>query len=180
MKQTDLNRLFFYLFLGVLLLTTGVDAQEDSADQILARSGYLLSAASNRLNILRAEITEIRRKKIGLSGASDPEICHLSMLITNLFWVETTCEYESLLLESLQNVTEGKKTEYYRIHYSRLQKVTLKNMYLNFKSTQSNFASIEDPEIQALSGTVKKELLKALRLLEEEIDILKDKVKTAN
>ncbi len=45
-------------------------------------------------------------------------------------------------------------------------------MYLNFKSTQSNFARIGDKEILNLSDNVKMEMLKVLKLIEEEIDML--------
>ena len=253
MQQIDLNRLFFQIILGIFLFATVAEAQDNATDQMLIKAGYLLSAESNKLSILREKITEIRRKKIGLNpendpelsqismlitnlfwveticsyeslllssfqdvaeakkpdyyrkqysrlknvtlkkmyfnfkstqsnfaNIADPEICQMSMLITNIFWIETTCIYESLLLSSLQNVAEGKKSEYYRKHYSRLKTATLKKMYLNFKSTQSNFANIQDPEILALSGNVKKELLKVLRLIEEEIDLLEDQIQKEN
>ncbi len=180
MQQINFNKLLLIIIFGVFLFSAVAVAQENSGDQMLIKAGYLLSAESNRLKILREEIAEIRRKKMGLDRENDPEICQISMLITNLFWVETICGYESLLLGSLQNVAEGKKSEYYEKQYARLKNVTLKKMYLNFKNTQSNFANIADPEILALSGTVKKELLKVLRLIEEEIDLLEGQIRSPN
>ncbi len=176
----DLNRLLCHIILGVYLLAAVAEAQDNATDQMMIKAGYLLSAESNRLSILREKITEIRRKKIGSNPENDPELSQISMLITNLFWVETICSYESLLLSSLQDVAEGKKPEYYRKQYSRLKNVTLKKMYFNFKSTQSNFANIQDPEILALSGSVKKELLNVLKLIEEEIDLLEDRIQNEN
>ncbi|MDJ0819596.1 MAG: hypothetical protein QNJ58_25570 [Desulfobacterales bacterium] len=180
MQQIDLNRLLCHIILGVYLLAAVAEAQDNATDQMMIKAGYLLSAESNRLSILREKITEIRRKKIGSNSENDPELSQISMLITNLFWVETICSYESLLLSSLQDVAEGKKPEYYRKQYSRLKNVTLKKMYFNFKSTQSNFTNIQDPEILALSGSVKKELLKVLKLIEEEIDLLEDRIQNEN
>ena len=139
-----------------------------------------MSAESVRLNALRAEIAEFKRKKFALYPEDSPERCQISMLITNLLWVETMCSYESLLLSSLQSMSEENRLKQYKLNYSRLQNHMLKKMYVNFKSTQSNFANIEDPEIQALSGTVKKEMLKVLRLIEKEIDLLEDQIKDAN
>ena len=108
MQQIDLNRLLCHIILGVCLLAAVAEAQDNATDQMMIKAGYLLSAESNRLSILREKITEIRRKKIGSNPEDDPELSQISMLITNLFWVETICSYESLLLSSLQDVAEGK------------------------------------------------------------------------
>ena len=180
MQQIELNRLLFQVILSVFLLAAVAEAQDHAVAQMMIQAGEVLSAESNRVSVLREKITEIRRKKIGLNPVNDSEISQITMLITNLFWVETICSYESLLLSSLQDVAEGKKPDYYRKQYSRLKNVTLKKMYFNFKSTQSNFANIGDPEILALSGSVKKEMLNVLRLIEEEIDLLEDQIQNEN
>ena len=170
----------YHITIGIILLTTASGAQENAAEQNLIRTGYLLSAESARLQILRENIAEVKRKKIALGQENSQEMCHISMLITNIFWVETICSYESLLLNSLQSMPDESKLEHYKLLHSRLKNNTLKNMYINFKSTQSNFARIDDQEILNLSDNVKKEMLEVLKLIEEEIDMLEGQVGSFN
>ena len=167
-----LAKTFYHIAIGMVLLTTESGAQENAAEQNLIRVGYQLSAESARFEDLRENIAEIKRKKIALGQENSREMCHITMLITNIFWVETICSYESLLLSSLQSIPNESKLEHYQLLHSRLKNNTLKNMYLNFKSTQSNFARIGDKEILNLSDNVKMEMLKVLKLIEEEIDML--------
>jgi hypothetical protein len=162
------------------LSATVSGAQDDAIARQLIATGYLLSAESARLKVLREDIDEIRRKKMALIQENSPEMCQISMLITNLFWVETVCKYESLLLNSLRSMSEAGRLEQYKLQYSRLKNHMLRRMYVNFKSTQSNLANIVDREILALSENVKKEMLKVLKLIEEEIDMLHDQIRAAN
>lgn len=175
-----LAKTFYYITIGIILLATASSAQENAAEQNLIKAGYLLSAESARFKVLRENIAELKRKKIALGQENSREMCHITMLITNIFWVETICNYESLLLSSLQSMADESKLENYKLLHSRLKNITLKNMYLNFKSTQSNFAMIDDQEILNLSDNVKKEMLKALKLIEDEIDMLEGQIGGAN
>ena len=164
--------------IGFLLPSVSV-AQDNAAQQKLIKVGYLLSVESVRLNTIRNEISEISKKNIALNEFNNPELYHITMLLENIFLIETICLYESLLLNALESMEERKKLERYKLHYSRLKKDTLKRLYLNFKSTQSNFAKIADKEVLILSDRVKKEMLKVLSLIEEVINILQSQLPPA-
>jgi len=159
--------------IGFLLPAVAV-AQNHAAEQKLVKTGYLLSVESVRLNAIVGDISDIRKKNWVLNEPDDPNLCHVDMLIENIFWTETICLYESLLLKALEGMTENQRLEQYSLHYARLKKDTLKRLYRNFKHTQSNFARIDEQEIRALSDTVKKEMLRVLSLIEEVISILQD------
>lgn len=161
--------------IGLLLPAVAV-AQNHAAEQKLVKAGYLLSVESVRLNAIVGDISDIRKKNWVLNEPDDPNLCHVDMLIENIFWAETICLYESLLLKALEGMTENQRLEHYSLHYARLKKDTLKRLYRNFKHTQSNFARIDEQEIRALSDTVKKEMLRVLSLIEEVISILQDEM----
>ena len=57
MQQINLKRFLFQIILGVYLLATVAEAQDNATDQMMIKAGYLLSAESNRLSILREKIT---------------------------------------------------------------------------------------------------------------------------
>jgi hypothetical protein len=99
------------------------------------------------------------------------------MLIENIFWAETICMYESILLNTLQSVEERKKLEQYRLLDSRLRKVTLEKLYLNYKNMQLNYAKIDDKAILELADKAKEEMLTTLRVIEETIKILQSQSK---
>ena len=161
----------------VVFLSAAVSiAQSSPAEENLIKAGYLLSVESNRLNKLRNEITEIRKKKMALNEPDNPEDMHIKMLIENVLLIETICMYESLLLNTFESIEEREKIDQYKLLYSRLKKDTLKRLYLNFKSTQTNFMSIEDNEISELSVSVKKEMLRVLRIIEEVISTLQSQI----
>ena len=160
----------------IFLLSAVSLAQNNPAEEKLIKAGYLLSVESSRLNKLRNEITEIRKKKMVLNEPDNPEDMHLKMLIENILLIETICMYESLLLNTFESIEEGEKIDQYKLLYSRLKKDTLKRLYLNFKSTQTNFMSIEDSEISELSVSVKKEMLRVLRIIEEVISTLQNQI----
>lgn len=172
-----MKTLFYSITLIGFLLPTVADAQNHAAEQKLAKAGYLLSVESVRLNAIGEDISEIRGKNWVLNELDDPKLCDVNMLVENIFWAETICLYESLLLKALEGMAAHKRLEQYSLHYARLKKDTLKRLYRNFKHTQSNFARIDDQEILALSDTVKKEMLRVLSLIEEVISILQDEMR---
>lgn len=167
--------IFSIALVGILLPALAV-AQNHAAEQKLVKAGYLLSVESVRLNAIVQDLSEIRKKNWVLNELDDPKLCQVDMLIENIFWAETICLYESLLLKAVEGMAAHQRQEHYSLHYARLKKDTLKRLYRNFKHTQSNFARIDDPEIQALSETVKKEMLRVLSLIEEVIGILQDEM----
>ena len=165
--------------LVVFLLPLVALAQRAPAEEKLTKAGYLLSVASSRLNKLRLEIAEIGKKKVVLNEPEDSENLHITMLIENVLLIETICMYESLVLNILESIEEGKKNDQYKMLYSRLNKDTLKRLYLNFKSTQTNMVTIKDDEISKLSAPVKKEMLRVLRIVEEVIETLQGQIQVS-
>ena len=71
-------------------------------------------------------------------------------------------------------LAEYKKLEQYNFHYSRLKESTLNRLYLNYKSTQTNIANIDDKEIIKLAAKAKEEMLKVLQEIEGVITILQN------
>ena len=171
-----MKKAIFEISVICLLLPLVSAAQDIEAEQKLARAGYILSAQANRLNILRNTISEISRKNTVLNEENSLEGVYIHLLMENIFLIETICTYESLFLGTLESLAAEKKKEQYRLHYTRLEKDTLKRLYQNFKSTQSNFARIENKDINLLSGNVKKESLRVLSVVEAVIKVMKSEV----
>ena len=152
-------------------------SQDIPIERKLITSGYLLSKESNKLKIIRTELSEISKKLLVLDGLDSPWMCYVTMLIENIFWAETICMYESILLNTLQSIEERKKLEQYRLLDSRLRKVTLEKLYLNYKNMQLNYAKIDDKAILELADKAKEEMLTTLRVIEETIKILQSQSK---
>ena len=169
-----MKKAFCKVALICVLLPSISIAQDNAAEQKLKKAGYLLSVESSRLKILRTDLLKIMKKNIVLKGLDNPETCHITLLIENIFLAETICTYESLLIKSLDNLEEYKKLEQYNFHYSRLKKSTLNRLYLNFKSTQTSIANIDDKEILKLADKAKKEMLKVLQEIERVIAIFQN------
>ena len=169
-----MKKAFCKVALICVLLPSISIAQDNAAEQKLKKAGYLLSVESSRLKILRTDLLKIRKKNTVLYGLDNPEMFHITLLIENIFLAETICTYESLLIKSLDNLEEYKKLEQYNFHYSRLKKSTLNRLYLNFKSTQTSIANIDDKEILKLADKAKKEMLKVLQEIERVIAIFQN------
>jgi len=171
-----MKKAFCIVALVCVLLPTVSTGQDNAAEQKLKKAGYLLSVESSRLKIIRTDLSKIRKKNIILNGLDNPKMFHITLLIENIFLAETICAYESLLLKTLDNLEENKKLEQYNFHYSRLKKSTLNRLYLNYKSTQTNIANIDDKEIIKLADKVKEEMLKVLQEIEGVITILQNQL----
>jgi hypothetical protein len=160
----------------VLLASVSI-AQDIASEQSLQKAGYLLSVESARLKILRTDLLKIRKKIIVLNGLDNPQIIHITSLIEHILLAETIFAYESLLLKTLNNLEENKKKEQYNFHYLRLKESTLNRLYLNFKSTQSNIAKIDNKEILQLAEKSKDAMLRALQEIKKSITILGNQTK---
>ncbi len=171
-----MKKAFCIVALVCVLLPSVSIGQDNAAEQKLKKAGYLLSVESSRLKIIRTDLSKIRKKNIILNGLDNPELFHITLLIENIFLAETICAYESLLLKTLDNLEENKKIEQYNFHYSRLKESTLNRLYLNYKSTQTNIANIDDKEIIKLADKVKEEMLKVLEEIEGVITILQNQL----
>jgi len=165
---------FCKVVLICVLLTSVSIAQENTTEQTLQKAGYLLSVESSRLKILRTDLSKIRKKNMALNGLDNPQMFHITLLIENIFLAETICAYESLLLKTLDNLEENKKLEQYNFHHSRLKEATLKRLYLNFTSTQTNIANINDKEILQVADRAKEEMMIILQHIEGIITILQN------
>ena len=167
-----MKKVFCNVALICVLLASVSIAQDIATEQRLQKAGYLLSVESIRLKILRADLLKIRKKNIVLNGLDNPQIIHITLLIENIFLAETIFAYESLLLNTLNNLEENRKIEQHNFHYLRLKESTLNRLYLNFKSTQSNIANIDNKEILQLAEKAKDSMLRALQEIKKSITIL--------
>jgi len=149
-------------------------AQDNAAEQKLQKAGYLLSIESIRLKIIRTDLSKIKKKNIVINGLDNSQIFHITLLIENIFLIETICAYESLLLKTLDYVEKNKKLEQYNFHYTRLKESTLEILYLNYKSTIANIANIDDKDIIQSADKVKEEMLKVLQEIEKIITLLQN------
>jgi len=172
-----MNKAFCGIALIGFLIPSVSIAQDSAADQELIKAGYLLSVESVRINALRNRIAEIKRKKLVLNDNNGRQICQINMLLENLLLTASICNYESILLNAFAGMQDRQKVEQYRLHHSRLKQDTLRKLYVNFQSTQSNFTNIDDQEILGLSDAVKEDMLKVLSLIEEVIDIMQDQIR---
>jgi len=162
-----------------VLLPSFAIAQDNATEQKLKKAAYLLSVESSRLKIFRTDLSKIRKKNIVLSGLDNPKMFHITLLIENIFLAETICAYESLLLKIMDNLEENKKLEQYNIHYSRLNESTLNRLYLNYKSTLTSIANIDDKEILQFADKAKEAMLRVLQEIEGVITILQNQNKSA-
>ena len=167
-----MKKTFCIVALLCTLLTSVSIAQDKAVEQAIQKAGYLLSVESSRLQILRTDLSEITKKKLVLKELNNPQLFHITLLIENIFLAETICAYEGLLLKSLDNLKENKKLEQYNFHYSRLKESTLNRLYLNYQSTQTNIANIDDKDIIQLADKAKKEMLSVLQQIKGVITIL--------
>lgn len=149
-------------------------AQDNAVEQKLQKAGYLLSIESIRFKIIRTDLSKIKKKIIVISGLDNSQIFHITLLIENIFLIETICAYESLLLKTFDNLEENKKLEQYYFHYTRLKESTLERLYLNYKSTIANIANIEDKDIIQSAEKAKVEMLKVLQEIEKVITLLQN------
>lgn len=162
-----------------VLLPSLAIAQDNAAEQKLKKAAYLLSVESSRLKIFRTDLSKIRKKNIVLNGLDNPKMFHITLLIENIFLAETICVYESLLLKILDNLQGNKKLEQYNIHYSRLNESTLNRLYLNYKSTLTSIANIDDKEILQSADKAKEAMLRVLQEIEGVITILQNQNRSA-
>ena len=167
-----MKKAFYKVAVICVLLTSVSIGQDNSVEQTIQEAGYWLSVESSRLQMLRTDLSEIMKKKLVLKELNNQQMFHITLLIQNIFLAETICAYESLLLKSLDNLAENKKLEQYNFHYSRLKESTLKRLYINYQSTQTNIAKIGDKDIIQLADKAKEEMLKVLRQINGVISIL--------
>ena len=167
-----MKKVFCTVALICVLLPSVSIAQDIATEQRLQKAGYLLSVESIRLKILRTDLLKIRKKNIVLNGLDNPQIIHITLLIENIFLAETIFAYESLLIKTLNNLEENKRIDQHNFHYLRLKESTLNRLYLNFKSTQSNIANIDNKEILQLAGKANDAMLRALQEIKKSITIL--------
>ena len=146
--------------------------QNQAVKQKLITAGYLLFKKSNELKILRSELSEMVKKSTDLNDLDNAGMCHIAMLIENIFLVETICMYEGILLGNMQNIQESKKLEFYKLHQAQLKKDILNRLYLNYQSTQSNISNIDDKVTLQFADKAKQDMQTTLRLIEEVIRIL--------
>lgn len=157
----------------ISILFHSISISEDiPIEQKLITSGYLLSKESNKLKLIRTELSEIMKKLLVFNELDNSLMCHITMLIENIFSTEIICMYESILLSNLQIIEERKKMEQYRLLDSRLRKDTLKKLYLNYKNIQLNYAKIDDKAILELADKAEEEMLTTLGVIEGIIKIL--------
>ena len=159
-----------------ILLPSIAISQDDVTQQKLIRAGYLLTSESNKLRMLRNDLSEIKKKLVAIDSLAEIEICHVNMLIENIFLAETICMYEGILLGAMAStrMEKQKKLELYRFHHSRLRKDLLKRLYLNYKSTQLHYSEISAKEAVELADKAREEMITSLRVIEEVIDILQN------
>jgi len=174
-----MKKVFCKVALICVLLPSLAIAQDNAAEQKLKKAAYLLSVESSRLKIFRTDLSKIRKKNIVLNGLDNPKMFHITLLIENIFLAETICVYESLLLKILDNLQGNKKLEQYNIHYSRLNESTLNRLYLNYKSTLTSIANIDDKEILQSADKAKEAMLRVLQEIEGVITILQNQNRSA-
>jgi hypothetical protein len=80
--------------------------------------------------------------------------------------------YEGILLGNMQNMAEGKRLEFYKLHHAHLEKEILNRLYFNYQRTQSNISDIDDKVILQYADKAKQEMRTTLILIEEVIRIL--------
>jgi hypothetical protein len=153
-------------------------AQDHTAELKLKKAGYLLSVSSKRLEVIRTDLSIIRKKNMVLNGLDSPQMFYMALLIENIFTSETICAYESLLLKTFDNLEDNNKLEQYNIHYSRLKESTLNRLYLINRSSQTNISNINNKEIRLLADEAKEEMLNVQQEIEGVINILQNKTKS--
>jgi len=164
-----------YMIAAICILLASIARSQDNiAQQKLMRAGYLLTSESNKLRMLRSDLSEIKKKLVAIDSLDELEICHFTMLIENIFLAETICMYEGLLLGTIASMEDQKKLEFFRFHDSRLRKDLLKRLYLNYKNTQLHYTEIETKEALELADKAREEMITSLRVIEEVIDLLQD------
>jgi hypothetical protein len=172
-----MKKVLLGITLTCFLLPSVSISQDNTVEQKLITAGYLLFKESNELKILRSELSEIIKKSKDLNGLDNAAMRHSTMLIENIFLVETICMYESILLGNMQNMEESKKLGFYKLHHAQLKKDILNRLYLNYQSTQSNISYIDDKVTLQFADKAKQEMQTTLRLIEEVIRILQHQTK---
>jgi hypothetical protein len=153
-------------------------AQDNTAELELKKAGYLLSVSSNRLEVIRTDLSKIRKKNMVLNELDNPQMFYIALLMENIFMAETICAYEGLLLKTFDNFEDNKKLEQYNFHYSRLKESTLNRLYLINRSTQANISNINNKEIRLLADVAKEEMLKVQKEIEGVMNILQNQNKS--
>ena len=167
-----MKKVLLGITLTCFLLHSVSISQDKTVDQKLITAGYLLFKESNEFKMLRSELFEMVKKSSDLNDLDNAGMCHINMLIENIFLVETICIYEGILLGNMQNMEESKKLEFYKLHQAQLKKDILNRLYLNYQSTQSNISNIDDKVTLQFADKAKQEMQTSLRLIEEVIRIL--------
>lgn len=172
-----MKRVLLVIALTCFLLPSVSIPQDNTVEQKLITAGYLLFKESNKLKMLRGDLAEMIKKSRDLNESDNPEMLHITMLMENIFLVETICMYEGILLGTMPNIEEGKKMEQYKLHHSQLKEDIIKRLYFNYQSTQSCSANIDDKIILEFAGKAKEEMQATLRVIEEVIKILQSQIK---
>ena len=172
-----MKKVLLGITLVCFILSSVSFSQDQTADQKLITAGYLLFKESNKFKVLRSDISGMIKKSADLNDLDNAGLCHITMLIENIFLVETICMYEGILLGNMQNMEKSKKIEFYKIHRAQLKKDILNRLYLNYQSTQSNISNIDDKVTLQFADKAKQEMLISLRIIEEVIKILQHQPK---
>ena len=171
-----MKKVLLVIALTCFLLPSVSNSQDNTVEQKLITAGYLLSKESTKLKLLRSDLAEVIKKSRDLNELDNLEMCHISMLMENIFLVETICMYEGILLGSMPNIEKGKILEQYKVHHSQLKEDILKRLYLNYQGTQSCALNIDDKIILEFADKAKQEMQTTLRVIEEVIKILQSQI----
>ena len=60
-------------------------AQDNTAELELKKAGYLLSVSSNRLEVIRTDLSKIRKKNMVLNELDNPQMFYIALLMENIF-----------------------------------------------------------------------------------------------
>jgi hypothetical protein len=163
--------LFIVLLVGLMGPDNSI-SQDNSAIQKISLAGYGLIKESNELNIIKADLIDVRKKLLNIGEIDDLGVCYISRLIENISQAEMICKYEGLILGTLDQIGENDRLTQYKVHENRLKHYTLKSLYLNYKGTQPGNANIEDKVVLELAEKAKKEMSVVAELVEDVIKIL--------
>ena len=172
-----MKKVLLVIALTCFLLPSVSNSQDNTVEQKLITAGYLLYKESTKLKLLRSDLAEVIKKSRDLNELDNAEMCHISMLKENILLVETICMYEGIILGSIPNIEDGKKIEQYTLHHSQLKEDILNRLYLNYQSTQSCSANIEDKIVLEFADKAKEEMQMTLRVVEEVIKILQSQIR---
>ena len=168
-----MKKALLIIFIVSLLEPNLLISQNTSLNQELTKTGYRLLKEANELSIIKTELTAVREKLLDLDELNSLELCNISRLIENISLVETICRYEAVILGIFHYFEEPRRLEQFKAHLDRLKEHTLKSLYLHYKATQATLANLDDQVILKLADKAKKEMVKAVHLLEDAVKNMK-------